>query len=191
MKKSIKSFTLLVAFLLVVSFLPVCVCNAAEMPGELKAVADKAAGLAASYAKNLDGEWGDKHVNMIDSKKGYDFPAYEGMRAVLCGLMEDSDATYIYVLYPSGAIDSEPFFISADGSDNPDEYGTENEWENGFAAAWKGAPTAGDNAWTDYDGETLLISAYAPIHDSKGDVIAIIGVDYPAPEAAKYPDWVK
>ena len=29
-------------------------------------------------------------------------------------------------------------------------------------------------------GKGLLLSAYAPVHDSKGNVVAILGIDYPA-----------
>ncbi|MCL2768299.1 MAG: hypothetical protein FWE49_06210, partial [Synergistaceae bacterium] len=94
----------------------------------------------------------------------------------------------IYTLYPSGAVESAPFILTAVGGDEPDDYGTEQEWEAGFTAAWKGTSTAANHAYEE-DGEFLL-SAYAPVHDSKGNVVAILGVDYPAPEAAKYPDWI-
>ena len=176
MKKNIKSFTLLMSLLLTVLFLSSCAADA----NELQAVADKAVNLASKYAKQLDGAWGDQHAVMIESKDGGAFAGYESMRANLQGFLAECDATYMYTLYPSGPIENAPFFITLDASDEPDDYGTEQEWEAGFAAAWKGTPTAADDAWEDDDGDGLLLSAYAPVHDSKGNVVAILGVDYPA-----------
>lgn len=187
MKKSIKLFTMLVSFLMIVSFLPACASYA-----DADAVANEAVALASSYAKQLDGAWGDQHAELINMSKGDFakfspdlFAGYEDMRAVLCGFLAirsdaGSNATYIYVLYPAGPIDSAPFFITVDASDPPSDYGTEHEWEAAFAAAWKGTPTAGSEAWEDEEGAGLLLSAYAPIHDSKGNVVALLGVDYPA-----------
>ena len=172
MRKHVKLFTLVMALLLAVSFL-----SAAAAVDN--AVAEKALSIASNCAKQLDGAWGDKHAAMIESKKGAEFADYESMRAVLSKLLAGSGAVYMYALYPSGAVDSAPFFITVDGSEEPDEYGTANDWETGFAAAWKGVPTAADEAEED-DDAGLLLSAYAPVHDSKGNVVAILGVDYPA-----------
>ena len=175
MKKHVKSLTLLIALLLTVSFLP-----AAGAAG-LEDVAAKALGIATNCAKQLDGAWGDQHAAMIASKEGADFAEYENMQAAVNGFLAGSGATYIYTLFPSGPVDSAPFIMTVDGSDDPDDYGKENEWEEGFAAAWNGTPTAGDEAWEDEEGgKGLLLSAYAPVHDSKGNVVAILGVDCPA-----------
>ena len=181
MKKYAKSLTLLMSFLLAISFLSISTAGAAQqMPGELQAVADKAVNAVTNYAKKLDGAWGDQHAALVESKKGGDFEGYESMQAVLIGFLKESGAAYLYALYPSGSVDTAPFTITVDGSEDPDDYGTENEWEAGFAKAWKGTPAAGDEVWKDDDGCTLL-SAYAPIRDSKGNVVAILGVDYTAP----------
>ncbi|MCL2683835.1 MAG: hypothetical protein FWE55_01180 [Synergistaceae bacterium] len=192
MRKHIKALTMLMSLLLVVAFLPGCAGAAdGKMPEELQAIADEALSIASSFAKQLDGEWGDWHDGLVNSKEGDAFGDYENMREVLCGFVEESDVVYLYAIYPSGPIDSASFFITVDGSEDPDEYGTEYEWESGFATAWKGTPMAQDYFWEDdEDGDLLLISAYAPVHDSKGNVVAILGIDYPAPEAANYPDWI-
>ena len=176
MKKHVKSITLLTALLLTISFLPT-VAGAAD----LDVVAAKAIGIATNCAKQLDGAWGDQHAAMIESKKETDFADYKSMQAILNGLLAGSGATYIYTLFPSGPADSAPYIMTVDGSDDPDDYGKEYEWEAEFVAAWQGTPTSGDEAWEDEDGgKGLLLSAYAPVHDSKGNVVAIMGVDYPA-----------
>ncbi|MCL1940581.1 MAG: hypothetical protein FWG09_01455 [Synergistaceae bacterium] len=176
MKKHAKLFTILAALALTVSLLSGIADAAVD-----KAAADKALKIASDCAKKLDGAWGDQHAKLIESKKGEDFADYESMQAVVNGFLAGSGATYIYVLYPSGPVDSAPFIITVDGSEEADDYGTDAEWEAEIAAAWGGTPTAGDEAWEDEDGGAgLLISAFAPIHDSKGSVVAILGVDYPA-----------
>ena len=137
MKKHTKKLFTLLSLIFTILFLMGCAAYAAdkEMPEELRAVADKAVNIASQCAKQLDGAWGDKHAAMIESKEGGAFADYENMRAVLSGFMTESNATYIYTLYPSGAVESAPFILTAVGGDEPDDYGTEQEWEAGFAAA--------------------------------------------------------
>jgi len=179
MKNFVRVSGVLMVFLLAVSFMP-CLAGAAEKtPAEVGAVAAKAKGIAENSVKKLNGAWGDQHVALVASKKGKEFAGYESMRTVLKGLVAESGAPYIYALTPKGAVDKEPFIISVDGSET-DDCGKENEWEAAFAAAWKGAATAGTEAWKDDDG-TPMVSAYAPILDSKGNVVAILGVDCPIP----------
>ena len=178
MRKHVKLFVMLTALALTVSFLAGVACAAVD-----KAAADKAVKIASDCAKKLDGAWGDQHAKLIESNKGGDFADYESMQAAVNDLLEGSGAVYIYVLYPHGMTDTNVrhFIITVDGSDDPDDYGTGNEGEEAFETAWKGTPTAGDEAWEDEDGDAgLLLSAYAPIHDSKGKVVAILGVDIPA-----------
>jgi len=174
MRKQVKFFTLLAALLLAVMSLP-AVAGAAD-----PAIAEKALSIATNCAKQLDGAWGDQHAALIESKKGAEFEGFESMQATINGLLAGSGATYIYALYPSGAVDSAPFIITVDGSADPDDYGKSLEWEAGFAAAWGGAPIAAEEAEEDKGGAGLLLSAYAPIHDGKGAVVAVLGVDIPA-----------
>ena len=179
MKKLVRSLTILVVFLLAISFLP-CFASAAEKtPEELQAVADKAKEIAANCAQKLEGDWGNQHTALVESKKGKDFESYESMRAVLSGFVTETGAPYIYAMVPTGAFDKDPFVITVDGS-KADDCGKENEWEMGFASAWSGFAAAGEEAWEDDDGN-FMMSAYAAIRDSKGDIVAILGVDCPVP----------
>ena len=173
---------------------------AVEVPKEVQAVKDKVTDLAKTYAKKLDGDWGDQHVALIKSKEGEKYKDFKDMKTTLDGFREESGAYYIYALYPedpesAATTDGKtekptPFLITVDGSEDPDAYGTEYEWEIQFTEAWNGAPAAARSAWADDDeGKDLCWSAFAPIHDSKGNVVAILGVDYPAPEILKFPEW--
>ena len=190
MKMHVRSLTMLMSFLLAVSFLPISAADAAEMPKELQAIADKAKSAAGDCAQQLTGAWGDQHVALIASKKKGDFADYKSMQTALNGLLAKSGAMYIYVLSPSGAFDKDPFFVTVDGSAEPDDYGTEYKWEAGFASAWGGMSNAAEMVSKDDKGK-LQLSAYSPIRDTKGEVVAILGLDYPAPEAANFPDWIE
>ena len=179
MKKFVRSLSFLMVLLLAVSFLP-CLAGAAEKtPAELDAVKVKAKDIASNCAQKLKGAWGDQHVALVNSKKGKDFEGYKNMRDTLSGFVAEAGAPQIYALYPTGAIDKAPYIITVDGS-KTDDCGKENEWEPGFAAAWKGAVEAGEEAWKNDDG-ALMMSGYAAIRDSKGDVVAILGVDILVP----------
>ena len=178
MKKIVRSLTILMVLLLTVSILP-CIAGAAEKtPEEIKVVAEKAKDIAANCAQKLEGAWGDQHVALVESKKGKDFEGYESMRAALSAFVTES-APYIYALYPTGDVEKAPFIITVDGSET-DDCGKENEWEIGFASAWNGLAFAGEEAWDDDDGKPM-VSAYAPIRNGDGKVVAIIGVDCPVP----------
>ena len=179
MKKLFRSLTVLMVFLLALSLLP-CFASAAEKtPEEVQAAADKTKEIAANCAQKLEGDWGDQHVALVESKKGKDFEGYGSMRTVLSGFVAETGAPYIYAMVPTGAFDKDPFVITVDGSKN-DDCGKENEWEMGFAASWSGFAAAGDEAWEDDDG-SFMVSGYAAIRNSKGDIVAILGVDCPIP----------
>jgi thiamine biosynthesis protein ThiI len=54
--------------------------------------------------------------------------------------------------------------------------------------AQNGEPCAALSAW-DNDVDDPVWSAFAPVHDSEGNVVGILGIDYPAPEILDFPEW--
>ena len=188
--KKIKSLVLLVSFMMAVSVLSVSSASAEEMPAKLKAIADKAVSAAGDCAQKLNGAWGDQHAALVASGQKGAFADFKSMQTALNGLLAGSGANAIYVMYPSGAIDKDPFYITVDGSAEPDDYGTEYKWEMGFAASWTGITTAADKVSKDENGN-LILSVYAPVRDTKDNIVAILGLDYPAPEAAEFPNWIE
>ena len=60
-------------------------------------------------------------------------------------------------------------------------------WETGFATARKGPAKAADKITKDDKG-ILQLSAYPPACDAIGNVVAELSLDYPALEAAKFPE---
>ena len=193
MKKNFKLLALLMAIMLVAVLLPGCGGgddDEFEIPEEIQALADHVASVAAKYAKELDGGWGDLHEDMMESGLEEDYDSFEAMRDVLIDILEESGARYVYAMYPEDISDSEaPFFITVDGSEDPDEFGVEYELELPFVKAWYGITSSSSYAWEDIWGGTYCWSAYAPIHDSNGDVVAILGVDWAAPEIRNFPEW--
>ncbi len=158
-----------------------------ETPAEVQAVMDKVTDLAVGYAAQLDGEFGDQHVALMDSGIARDFEGYDAMKATLDGFREECGAYYVYCL-----IDVDPedgfFDITVDGSVEPDDWLNQYETEAQFVAAMEGTPTPAPSAW-DNDVDDPVWSSFAPIHDSKGNVVAILGIDYPAPEILDFPEW--
>ncbi len=156
-------------------------------PAEVQAVMDNVTSLATDYALLLDGEFGDMHKALIESDQGRDYADYDAMKAKLDGFREESGAYYVYCL-----IDSDPsddfFEITVDGSAEPDDWLNQYETESQFIAAMEGTPTPAPSAW-DNDVDDPVWSAFAPIHDSEGNIVAILVIDYPAPEIFEFPEW--
>ena len=160
-----------------------------ELQQAVQEINDKTFDLVVKYAAKLDGDWGDKHVSLIESGLREEYKGYEDMRTLLKGYIEESGALYIYALYPTGS-GKKPFIVTVDGSADPDDYGFKIMWEPPFTSAWEGTAASSGCAYFDkYTTNDLAWTAYAPIHDSDGNVAAILGVDYPAPEINDYPEW--
>ena len=208
MKKGLLIFTIILALMMSIAFLPGCNSGDSndekavldgtpsndadempELPDEVKEINDKTFEIVKKYAAELDGEWGDEHVALIESGQGEGYKGFEDMRLILEGYIEESGALYIYALYPTGSGEM-PFMITVDGSADPDDFGFKITWEQPFTSAWEGTPATSGCAYFDkYTINDLAWSAYAPIHDSAGEVVCILGVDYPAPEINDYPEW--
>jgi hypothetical protein len=142
--------------------------------------------------------WGDNYAALIESGEARDFSEYDDMKAELDGFREESGAFYVYVMSPTedGEIvlecedpDEVPFFITVDGSEEPDDWGVDYGWEIQFSESWNGEPAAARSAWNDSEEEQCW-SGFAPVYDSEGNVVCILGVDFPCTEAiADYPEW--
>lgn len=143
--------------------------------------------------------WADQYVALIESGEARDFADFDGMKAELDNIREEAGATYVYALSPAGedgepALTSEdtngqPFVITVDGSEDPDDWAAEYDWEIQFTEAWEGTPAAARSAWDDEE-DTQCWSAFAPVYDSEGNVVCILGIDFPCTELiANYPEW--
>lgn len=202
MRKNSKWSILLLVLLLVLTCFSACgndtdqqdqqepnVPTETVVPDEVQAVKDHVTSLAAEYALKLDGDWGDQHAALMATadEESYDEALYNELKAVLDGYREECGAYYVYALYGEAPYD-EAFNITIDGSPEPDDWFTEYEFEIQFKEAAEGEPAAARSAWDDSE-DDLCWSAFAPVHDSEGNVVAILGIDYPAPEILDFPEW--
>ncbi len=142
--------------------------------------------------------WGDKYVALLDSDEARDYEGYDEMKAELDGIREEIGATYVYVLTPgtdgvpdiAGASGEDgSYLITVDGSEEPDDWAVDYGWEVQFTEAWEGTPAAARSAWDNY-GDGYCWSAFAPIYDSEGTTVGLLGIDYPCTEVIEeYPEW--
>lgn len=111
---------------------------------------------------------------------------YTDIRRVLNEIKEYAGLLYLYTMYKDAegsyryAIDGEPL-----DSDDVSELGDIEEAgiSDDMIAAFEGSEIFGDMDYTEEYGWT--ISAYAPIKDSGGNVIGIVGADFNGEEAGK------
>jgi hypothetical protein len=128
--------------------------------------------IAATGSLLLNGEMGDLHEEIVASGE-WDTPENEAFRAVLKEIKEMNDVTYVYTLIKSGS-DEDPTLLISE-SDYPEELGDEYEMEPQFLKAFAGEPAYAVHFW-DEDG-VVMKSAFAPIYNSAGEVVAILGID--------------
>lgn len=108
---------------------------------------------------------------------------YLALKETLDGIRIDSGAYYVYMMMPN---DENDFLITVDGSEEPDDFLTNYGWEVQFTEAMEGEPASARSGWDD---DVPVWSGFAPVYNSNGDVVGILGVDYPSPEMEDYPEW--
>ena len=180
-----------------------------EVPDDIQAVRDNVTDLVAKYAAMLSHrdveittDFGNQYVALLESGKAREYTDYDFMKATLDAVREESGATYVYVMTPG--TDGEPdingdyteegtFLITVDGSEDPDDWGVDYGWEVQFTEAWEGEAAAARSAWTNDEAgnnHDICWSVFAPIYDGEGNVVAILGIDYPCADVLNdYPEW--
>lgn len=141
------------------------------------------------YAGQLSGQWGDDHAALMESGLDASSSQYADLKAVLDGFREECGAYYVYAMVPAddGAA-GDDFLITVDGSEEPDDFLANYGWEVQFTEAWEGAVTSARSAWNDSEHDPVW-STFAPIKNSAGDVVAILGIDFPSSEVRAYQEW--
>ncbi|MDO5414704.1 MAG: hypothetical protein Q4F78_04480 [Bacillota bacterium] len=180
-----------------------------EVPADIQAVRDNVTDLVAKYAAMLSHrdveittDFGNQYVALLESGKAREYTDYDFMKATLDAVREESGATYVYVMTPG--TDGKPdingdyteegtFLITVDGSEDPDDWGVDYGWEVQFTEAWEGEAAAARSAWINDEAgnnHDICWSVFAPIYDGEGNVVAILGIDYPCADVLNdYPEW--
>ena len=133
-------------------------------------------------------KFGDKYIELLASGQAREYEGYEDLRAALQQVREESGANFVYVLSPADDEGSPvakgeggegtSFLITVDGSAEADDWANSYGWEIQFTEAWKGSPAAARSCWNVSEKEQCW-SGFAPVHDSEGNVVCILGIDYP------------
>lgn len=125
-------------------------------------------------AEVIDGDNFERLVKSGEPLEG----VYDPMRRKLNQLWNLTGAYYLYTfVHP----DEETILYIIDGSDDYDEYGTEDSIDNfddTFLIALNGEAVYEEEEYETDLG--VLLSAYSPIVNSRGVVVGVIGCDFPA-----------
>lgn len=108
---------------------------------------------------------------------------YLALKESLDGIRTESGAYYVYMMVPN---DDNDFLITVDGSEEPDDFLTNYGWEVQFTEAMEGEPATARSGWDD---DVPVWSGFAPVYNSDGKVVGILGVDFPSPEIEDFPEW--
>jgi len=103
--------------------------------------------------------------------------AYQSVLESLRTIQETCGIEYLYTLYTDG----ETVYYGVDTDDSEDQCAIGDEFESSYEEL--AGVFAGEEYVQDYIDETEygdLISAYCPIYNSKGEVVAVLGSDYNA-----------
>jgi len=185
MKKKLIVFV--IVMVVAAMLLPGCGETAApiEIPREIGTLAESARELALLYATELsNGGWGNLLVGVMESGLGTGHGDFEGLHGVLIEFKEESETDSVFVLYPDGA----GFIIAVDSDEEPDAHGRVYEETAALARAWSGTSTASSYGLEQPRG-TFYWTAFAPIRNIDGDVVAVLGIDFPAPRLRNFSEW--
>ncbi len=164
---------LMIVTLLIVSFAAgsLGLSTSRQLRSKLVAVGVENAQMAANIAvAEIDGDL----VQQIRPET-VDAEVYEAVWKNLANTKEDCGILYLYTLYVEDGI----VYYGVDASEDPCELGEEfGATYEEFADIYAGNDYVQD--YIDYTEDGDLISAYKPIFNSAGEVVAILGSDYDA-----------
>lgn len=159
-----------IAVFLVVSFVSTVIQYKNNSDKQFEKSRDEIKRIAAAAALAIDG---DMHVK-IENRQDKNGEIYKKTRAKMQEFMKETEIWAIYTLVENG--DKTKFIIDAD--ENPTEIGYEYKYLDSMRPAFEGTSNSEEKLSKDKWG--TVISGYAPIKNSKDEVVAIIGVDIDA-----------
>lgn len=156
-----------------------------EMSADLVAFIDEELEAVQAIGEDISGEWGDMHAALMETVEGdaYEEALYADLKAVLDQHRIASGAYYVYAMIPD---ENNDYHITVDGSADPDDFMTNYGWEVQFDEAWAGKVATARSGWDD---DVPCWSCFAPVYNSDGDVVCIVGMDMPCELLDDYPEW--
>lgn len=154
-----------------------------EMPQDLSAFVDAELSIVRGIGEMVHGEWAESHDQLMLEGGGQENPLYWELKEVLDTARIQFGAYYVYAMITDGSGD---YFITVDGSEEPDDWLENYGYEVQFEEAYNGFVASARSGWDD---DVPMWSCFAPVFDSDNNIVAIVGVDMPCPILENYPEW--
>jgi hypothetical protein len=157
------------------------------IPNRIKLVMDRAMERVTSGGSSLNGKFANWHRDMIASGLEHNYSDYDSQLDLLATMRRSTRARNVYLLYDYDA-ENDAYRISLYASKKPLPFGAEREATHAIREAFAGRKAVEMFAW-EYENNDLLWSAFMPVYDENADIVAVLGLDIPAPAAFDFPEW--
>ncbi len=145
--------------------------------------------IAVQSYKIIKGNNEERMLNIVDTaadmlngdelaslkKEDFDTPQYQTALKTLAYFQDNTALKYIYCIT---AVDENTYVFSVDPADDPGEFGSPVVTTDALKSAYKGTPSVDQKPYEDSWGK--FYSAYSPVYDSKGEIVAVVAVDFSA-----------
>jgi hypothetical protein len=141
-----------------------------------------------SGGNSLNGLFANWHRDMIESGLETGYIKYDQQLDLLETFRKTGRARNAYILYDYDG-ESDEYIISMYVSRNPPlPFNSGREATHAIREAFGGRRTVEMFAWESDDGD-ILLSAFTPLYDENAEIIAVLGLDMPAPAVLDNPEW--
>ncbi|MBE6037181.1 MAG: hypothetical protein E7223_06205 [Clostridiales bacterium] len=197
MKKMHRTLLLLLALVMALTF---TACQPQEpdepevptLPDALVTLRENVTLLAGNAASSLSrNSFSTSYMNLLNSGEGREYKEYANIKATLDQLVLEYGAYQIYMLTD---LDDDLTALEVTAASNTAGSAPVGEWlelhkvDYAISQAQLGTP-AGDMFARQWDDGILTWTAYAPIYDLSGSIIAVLAVEFPSDVIAEYPTW--
>jgi hypothetical protein len=160
------------------------------IPNAIKITMDRALKNVKSGGSSLNGRFANWHRDMIASGLRVNYGRYDDQLTLLNSLRIGSRANNAYILYDYDA-ESDEYIMSLYSSRTKPllPFGAKREATHAIREAFAGKGTVEMFALGYGNNVTPLWSAFMPVYDENAEIVAVLGLDMPAPSALEYPEW--
>jgi hypothetical protein len=158
------------------------------IPTDVERTMERALRNIKSGGNSLNGLFANWHRDMIDSGLETGYIRYDQQRDLLETFRTTSRARNAYILYDYDE-ESDEYIISMYVSrDLPLPFNSRREATHAIREAFEGRRSVEMFAW-ESDNDDVLLSAFTPLYDENAEIIAVLGLDMPAPAVLDNPEW--
>ncbi|MBE6066449.1 MAG: methyl-accepting chemotaxis protein [Clostridium lundense] len=151
------------------SMIVLIILNAVIFKMEFSKLQDDAKNSVIEAAKNIDGD----KLEKVISSKSMDIPEYKEIQDALIRFKNDEDIKYVYTMAKGEG--NNAYFVVDGSLVNASKLGEKYDLVEEIQSALNGQAVHTQKPITDTYG--VFVQAYAPIKNSAGKIIAVVGVD--------------